>query len=646
QECAKLESINNDGIEKYDRLYGEYVELKHQVSSMKISADARSVRLTMTPVTGTNWDDIVSIEREMERCKAQSVAYMSDVEKLCQVLNQHTIDQALASDSTGVDPVGIEESALQTASKGRNVRDQPAKTVNVYRTLLIDMADVLDARGDLDDGMSIRENFGNMANAIRQRLDDKDKCIDDLRADLEDARKAKVSAARSSNEQQLRTATTRIADLEKQLSKAQEELQHAEDMLDSTDGELQKSRAAFARKSSEHIRLQNVLQTEAARADREARNSRNLETVLRNSDSQLEIHNWAREIWGDMVRTFVKDTMQLVRATPGGSSDEIRSLVTKLNQDTDKLDYKIENALEQADMARNESRVDSDDSFEVSPAQTSVSQRLDGIIRDLKSTSTTRLCESISSGITRFFSVLLTPRSGDYQYGLDSANSAGLLKLLDGGHELDSTQQAPFRQVPSKDIQELERRVGDYKHRLTVSKLRSDALDYENRYRRARLTIEYNRTRALSCQVGTLINLVGGYEELTKLIDYRVEQKRLSIEYQSLEDEDSRPRKLWRRARWVIRMIRNLRSLAEQREEAVALKVKGVQLTQELKKLQLKGRPNDQYQQQHQQQPQQRQPQYQPVPYYNGVKTAPITPSRLRNCTSDMVSSNGSSPEF
>ncbi|KAJ1724899.1 hypothetical protein LPJ53_000897 [Coemansia erecta] len=637
QECNKLESLNNEGIEKYDRLYGEYRELMGQVSSMKMSANARSVRHTMTPVNGTNWDDIASIEREMERCKEQSVAYMSDVEKLCQVLNQHTIDQALASDSTGVDPVNFEGSILQRAEKGRNARDQPAKAVNVYRTLLFSIADVLDARGDLDDRTSIRENFNNMAAAIRQRLNDKDRCIEDLRADLEDAQKAKLNAARSPDEQQLRAANARAVDLTKQLSTAQDELRNVEDMLDSADGELKKTRAALSRKSSEYIKLQNQLQTQTARAERETINTRKLEADLHKSNSQLKIHDWAREIWGDVVRVFVEDSIQLVSATPDGSDDEIRSLVANLSRDTDKLDNRIRHALEQTDMVHNESRVDSDDSFEVLPAQRSISERLNGIVQELKGASTTRLCESIYSGISTIASLVLTPRPGDYQHGLGGADGAGLLRTLNGHRDLDQAQHVLASQAISKDIQELERRVDDYKGRLAASKLRRDALDYENQYRKARLTIEYDRTKALTNQVDTLMNLIGGAKGLSDKIDERIEEKRLRRESEPFYDEDSRPRRLWRRARWVVRMIRVLDHLAKERKDAYALKAKGMKLTQELNP-QLNRQRDDHYQQ--------RQPQYRLMPQYNGMKTVPITPSRLRNCASDMISSNGSSPEF
>ncbi|KAJ2787943.1 hypothetical protein GGI15_000282 [Coemansia interrupta] len=641
QECSKLESLNNKSIETYDRLYGEYTELKGQVSSM-IKAGARSAGLTMTPVNGTNWDDIASIEREMERCKAQSVAYMTDVEKLCQVLNQHTIDQALASDSAGVDPADIEGSILRGSKKGRSIRYQPAKAANVYRTLLIDMADVLNARGDLDDRKSIRDNFSNMAAAIGQRLDDKDRLIEDLQADLEDARKARLSASKSSDEQQLRSANARIAILEKQLSIVQDKLRNADDMLDSTGSELQKSRAAFSKRSGECIKLQNQLQKATARADREARRTHDLEADLTKSNSQLKIYNWACQIWEDVVRTFVKDSIQLVNATPDGSGDEIRTLVTSLSQDTNELDYIIKHALEKTKRVRSVSRPDSDDSFEALPAQRSVSGRLDGIFQELKGASTTRLCESICSGISRIASMILAARPGDYQYGLDGRDGTGLLRSVNGHHELDPAQQALIRQDYTNEIQELKRSVDDYKQRLAIARRKNDALDYESQYRKERLTIEHNRTRALTSQVGTLMNFIGGPKGLSDLIDKRVEQKRLSRASEPFYEEDNRPRRLWRRALWVVRMIRVLQSLEKERKDAYALKEKGVKLTRELNP-QLNGHPGDHY---HQRQPQQRQLQYQRVPQYSGMRAVPITPSRLRNCASDMISSNGSSPEF
>ncbi|KAJ2385598.1 hypothetical protein GGI23_006679, partial [Coemansia sp. RSA 2559] len=98
---------------------------------------------------------------------------------------------------------------------------------NVYRTLLMDMALMLDAKSDLDEKKSIRENFNSMAAAVRKRLDAKDAELKSIRSKLEASRLASDAAANASmlsakatstTEERMRAAERRATELETQIA--------------------------------------------------------------------------------------------------------------------------------------------------------------------------------------------------------------------------------------------------------------------------------------------------------------------------------------------------------------------------------------------------------------------------------------------
>ncbi|KAJ2547383.1 hypothetical protein GGH95_006641, partial [Coemansia sp. RSA 1836] len=89
--------------------------------------------------------------------------------------------------------------------------------------LLLDMADALNARADLDDRMSIRGNFGNLAAAVRRRLSEKEAQLKLLRAELNSSRQA-VSESGGATEEALRRAKRGASELETQLTEAHEQL--------------------------------------------------------------------------------------------------------------------------------------------------------------------------------------------------------------------------------------------------------------------------------------------------------------------------------------------------------------------------------------------------------------------------------------
>ncbi|KAJ1966402.1 hypothetical protein GGI12_000112 [Dipsacomyces acuminosporus] len=230
----KLEEFNRELVQKLDRSYSEKLRAQQECNAMMLRTNARSASRTATPSRGTDWDDIESIQQELERCKHKNKAYFANVETLCKVLNKHTIDQALLD-------VDAEDEAIASArgsgngngNGNGNGSKSSLQPENIYRALLIDMAASLDAKGDLDEKKSIRDNFSSMAAAVRKRLGGQEKELEKLQSELKVARLAHEAAANASTlstktsasmEGRLRKSERHAAELETQITEAQEQL--------------------------------------------------------------------------------------------------------------------------------------------------------------------------------------------------------------------------------------------------------------------------------------------------------------------------------------------------------------------------------------------------------------------------------------
>ncbi|KAJ1737452.1 hypothetical protein LPJ72_000471 [Coemansia sp. Benny D160-2] len=219
----KLEEFNRELVQMVDRAYAEKLRARQECNAMTLRTRSRAASRTATPNRGTDWDDFESIHSEMERCKNRNKEYFENVEKLCRVLNQHTLDRALSDyDDAPQTPLG----SGQRPSKSLQME-------NVYRTLLIDMATTLDAKGFLDERKSIRENFNSMAAAVRKRLDDKEAELKSVESRLEASRVAGEAAANASmlsakatttTEERMRKAERRMAELETDVTEAQQQI--------------------------------------------------------------------------------------------------------------------------------------------------------------------------------------------------------------------------------------------------------------------------------------------------------------------------------------------------------------------------------------------------------------------------------------
>ncbi|KAJ2818958.1 hypothetical protein FBU31_005695, partial [Coemansia sp. 'formosensis'] len=225
--CAdrdKLEEFNRELVQKLDRANSERVRAQQECNAMSLRnsatvSRAAAGRLSTTPTRGTDWDDFESIKKELDRCSRKNRSYFENVGRLCRVLNQHTIDRTLADEGgIGSDLAG--SPAFVAADAVNGAQNQPE---NVYRTLLLDMADVLDARTDLDERMSIRGNFSNLAAAVRRRLNEKEAQLKLLRAELNSSRVA-TSETDGVTDDALRRAKRRVSELETQLTEAHEQL--------------------------------------------------------------------------------------------------------------------------------------------------------------------------------------------------------------------------------------------------------------------------------------------------------------------------------------------------------------------------------------------------------------------------------------
>ncbi|KAJ2723823.1 hypothetical protein GGI07_002362 [Coemansia sp. Benny D115] len=771
-ECSKMEKAYNEIIHKNQRLNSEITRAKRESQAMKDRFDSRTANRTMTPVRATNWDDMDSIEREMRRCKKQNLAFMKDIERLCQVLNQHTIDQALAGDSAGAE--SSEDYSADSVDGNARALPRPAKAVNMYRTLLMDMADVLDARRDLVDGMSIRYNFGNLAAAVRRRLDEKDKEIHSLRSSLDLDRLSGEAAGKKIADQtsnslitreqltdaqdqaselkvQVDSLTTQIRDLRHQVSELEGQLQESksdcnafEDLAKRQSRECDNLRSEIENLKSENNGLYDKYQACNQALDHQTRECMRLEHELRGSiedhareidqlarttstqgsigtadlqrmreqwtlkareetidewrhkeralcemyESQIAVLRWAYKMWCDVVYSILPTVPSQPESRALQNDDELETKAERLRLEIERLDDGVQYALEQAETLH-QSASRPFGSNDLRPT-TSFDSIIDGLSGDFGMSwlDSVRGCVvAVVSGIVGA-SGLTSSRKHS---GKKSANTSPM--DADSGspkcseyHELTPEQKAKIRSHYGRILDEQKS-----KHAKEVLKLKDShdremlnlrdrhkqdhaalvltnrALVSESKYHQGRLFIESSRVKSLLCQINIIVQIIGGYEGLSREIEKRARHRRaLTLASNTREDKFNRPRQLWRRVLFAVRLKNNLQRMVIERQNTNADKIRGLEALNALKSRtssshaqqqgNLKqtrktatsippqstdysnGRAGQADSNSHYQGNYHLQQQHQHL--NGGMKTAPITPSRLRNRLSDLRSSS------
>ncbi|KAJ2354956.1 hypothetical protein GGF43_002968, partial [Coemansia sp. RSA 2618] len=390
----KIEELNRDLVAKLDRAYAERIRAQQEAGTAALRASARSASRANTPNRGTDWDDLDSIVRELERCKDKNTAYFGNVERLCAVLNRHTLDRALSDD---------DDSDVATR------RQSSAPPENTYRKLLVDMATALDAMDDLDARKSIRDNFTDMAAAVRRRLDAADAELRQTRSALDVSRLA--SEASPDAMQRARAAERRAGELETQL--AEQHAQQANDQatlrsLNSTisrlrqqcvsaEADVQEARMERDGWNQQFVGIERTLQYQMARNEQLEKELRDLgrqrsrdtqEFVLSHGDhtasinwdhitqevtarvhrdaearwnarefalsqayeSQVKVFRWASRMWSSVVRTIAAHYM---RDLPKSVSTEAEGRCDSLCRAVDDLESQVDAAAKSAAALQN-----------------------------------------------------------------------------------------------------------------------------------------------------------------------------------------------------------------------------------------------------------------------------------------------------
>ncbi|KAJ1950563.1 hypothetical protein FBU59_000617, partial [Linderina macrospora] len=249
-EVTKFEKVNADLQQKNDRLHSENLLMRSEKHALEMRMNSHSSNRANTPRHGTDWDDFESIKQELERSRKRNISYFDNVEQLCTILSQHTIDRVLADNS---DDFAGHGSSLP-ASAAQN---------NVFRKLLFEMAETLEASNDLDEKKSLRDNFLSMAAAVRVRLDERSSELHQLQGELAMVRQANDEAASASIQEKVDQYEELVLGLESQLADAQTQLADAQTQLADT-----QTRLAGQRERSESLSSTiDRLRQQCAKAD-------------------------------------------------------------------------------------------------------------------------------------------------------------------------------------------------------------------------------------------------------------------------------------------------------------------------------------------------------------------------------------------
>ncbi|KAJ1813103.1 hypothetical protein LPJ75_003337, partial [Coemansia sp. RSA 2598] len=396
------------------------------------------------------------------------------------------------------------------------------------------------------------------------------------------------------------------------------------------------------------------------------------DVVQKTYDSQLQILGWARDFWSSVVRSLADTSIKAIGMNPSIQDKDILLQARDLLQAINYINDEVNLALKRVDTERKSfDREAIEDSMHNSSRRANISDTLASILRDLNSSYVSGLRDNVCKGVTTMvFALSRGSKDGSLAHGRSAngdaanvsptSNGSGSSRSTKGDPELTAEQKRLIRHhygkkceekiaaVKSKFEEEISRTKDEYSRKLSQLKRRYDALVYESEYRRECLMIETNLANSLRFQRNVLRKLIGGYEGISLIIDSKFSLDRSGGGSSAEGDRyNSRPRRLWRRVLWAVRLKNSLFGLLAMVQRASELKRKGEMTIMQANE---DYRPRDDRDYAQQQQWQQRQQQkpllLQHAVQYNGIKSTPITPSRLRYRASDLRSSIGSSNEL
>ncbi|KAJ2669507.1 hypothetical protein IWW42_004550 [Coemansia sp. RSA 1085] len=697
----KIEALNHELVAKLDRAYAERIRAMQESNAATRRASARSISRANTPSRSTDWDDVDSIIHELKQCRDKNTDYFTTVEKLCTVLNRHTLDQVLA--------------------------DNDAEAAeNMYRKLLVDMAAELHANDALNEQVSIRENFARVIESVKRRLDSTDVELREARSALDVSRLAQEASPDA-----MRRATTaerRAADLDKQLAELR--AQQASDQatlssLHSTidrlrehcktvESQVQETRmerdgwrqqiVAYERAlefqldenahmeeqikqlarqrsrdtqefvishgdNSATINWDHINQEATIRADRKAQAHWNRrEFALRQGyATQLKVFSWASRMWSSVVRAIATHYM---RDAPKNDASEAAQHCQTLSRAMDDLETHVEDAAQKADAALQ-------DALQGKHSRSEMVEILAQIFKELELEFTGSWRDSVQNCI-----VSLASRAAGSFNGLanklsppsSAATSSVSASSTDPPLSAKKKQQIRerYEKREQKIVQKFAAEVRQYRDKceriegeLLDANERCKSLVSESHYLRLRMSSETDRVNFIYFQKSLFLRLIGGSQGMLQLVDAKPEvDSRPEFMYRE------RIRRRWRLVLLAVHMKNRMHEMVLKSKKANSIKEKAlVRMRSKNSKSQsvaskFKAKPaaSKQYPDPPMQtQQQQFMPALEPehgrqMPrngvFYNyrfqpqqfiGLKSTPLTPSRLRNRVSDIASSNGSS---
>ncbi|KAJ1735079.1 hypothetical protein LPJ61_000741 [Coemansia biformis] len=596
-DIAKVEELNRELVQRLDRAFAERVRAQQECSVAARRTSVRSAVRVTTPGGATDWDDLDSIVQELDRCARRNTAYFGGVEQLCGVLSQHAADRELL-------PVGT-----------------PAETGRVPRALLDEVAAVLGARGDLDERKSVHENFTAMAAAVRRRLD----AVRPADAELVAAR-----AELTKQDATIRSQNDTAAQLRQQCMTSDAKVHELRLERDGWQQQCMANEQALNYQLVKNDRLACAL-ADASELPTSALSDQTREDALcQTYEAQIAIAGWAARTWSALVRAI---------AAPGAAANAQGEALCRA---ADELDAGVDRATRRV--------------RELHAAYTKgvaagrggdLAEALSRLVQDLGRD----FAGSWRDRVRLCIVALVTASSGPRTPPTTASTSPSSPSSAESGQpRISAMQKAKIRSFYDKREQVIRRETNERIEKMEekMASERSEArereasfarerqaLVAEARYLRGRIHIEADRLKFVAYQKRCLLDVLGGQEGLFRRID-AMERERPSVSAKELI------RQRWRRVLLAVRLKNRLLEMVAKAKETSDIK------TQALQRMGPKGvraaAPD----------PPAAAAAAQPdrAPFYGvrfqphqhiGLRAAPVMPSRLRNRSSDVASSAGSS---
>ncbi|KAJ2714011.1 hypothetical protein H4R19_001954 [Coemansia spiralis] len=509
-----------------------------------------------------------------------------DVESIMQELDQCA--RRNTAYFSGVDQLCGVLSQHAAADRALLPGGAPADADGAPRALLEEVATVLGARASLDEQKSVRDNFVSMAAAVQEQL--------------------------ATQQASIRSLNSNVGLLRQQCVSRDKELHDAQMERDGWHQQFLVCEQTLTHQLNVNESLKRALSdAELDHASEDA--------LCQAYEAQIEIAGWAARTWGAVVRAI---------AAPGaGAATAASAQGEALCRAADELDTGVDRATRRV----NELHAAGSRGDELTEALGQVAKDLS---RDFAGSWRDRVRASIVALATAASAPPTPPTTTSGPSSPSSTETAGHPRLT---REQKTEIRAHYNRREQKirrDFRELLNTTeNESREQLAAAHKKTDELErtrqalvYEARYMRRRMNIEANRVHFAVYQKRCLLDLMGGQEGVFRRID---------------EMDRPRPRDLarqrWRRVLLAVRMKNRLQEMVKHTKEASAIKTHALQLMG-------KKAPAPEPRAVVAAAPQERAPilgvrfqAHQGI----GLRTVPITPSRLRNRSSDVASSPGSS---